>query len=444
MIMIKTFLLVALVFCVGLGSGQPSAAEFNLFCRILAEASDMMYGPGYVYDENADRETIKEMTVLYNATTANMKDFGNSLWDRKEFLKEHPPPMNPKNREAAHREIKNFIDKVEQKIEDNRKMAEEVNEKIKEAQLSVAQGIYGGNVTEVPKQDGNLTEILSNTESIFNNHNSATKSCGNSTGTGKTLLNDFFVCVWETVSQRVRGPVTVPSCHPRRAATIAAIRIAAALIPVAIIAATPNCCGCGWKQMKYQTAGRPALSLADSIKAIEEVCNEELMAEVKQTKDMNGLLAEYVGLIGEGAAKDQPNGKKIFGHSRRSKGNNNKVTKCDGSGDGSGDGNNGAQETANANICVDYSNHFKDDKYDIPWHNKFRNYTNLMEQAKNLEEKILKNRAALLLLKTEAWIAYSREKDDETSNIDDMNVSNLLDGTQLPPSLPLSYLAIFF
>ncbi|CCD15517.1 Variant surface glycoprotein [Trypanosoma congolense IL3000] len=419
MIMIKTFLLVALVFCVGLGSGQPSAAEFNLFCRILAKADDMMYGPGYVYDENADKETIKEMTVLYNATTANMKDFGNSLWDTKEFLKEHPPPMNPKNREDAHREIDKLIKEGERKIEENKKIAEKVNEKIKEAQLSVARGIFGEHVNEVPKNDGNLTKILNNTESIFNDNDSPSRSCGNSIGAGKTLLNDFFcVCVGDGDTNS-EGP-----CSPH------------------ILPSKSGGGNGGWKAMKYQTASKPALEFNQSFKAIEEVCNEELMAETKQTKDINGLLAEYVGLIGEGAAKKEGNGKKIFGHSRRKE--QNKVTKCDGSqGDGNGDGNNGARETANANICVDYSNHFKGDKYDIPWHKKFKNYTTLMKSAKDLEDQILKNRADLLLLKSQAWVAYSREKDDETSNLDDMNVSHLFDTTQLPPSIPLPYLLLF-
>ncbi|CCD15515.1 Variant surface glycoprotein [Trypanosoma congolense IL3000] len=421
MIMINTFLLVALVFCVGLGSAQPSAAEFNLFCRILAEANDMMYGPGYVYDENADRDIVKEMEVLYNATTANMKDFGNSLWDTKEFLKEHPPPMNPQNREDAHREIDKLIKEGEKKIEENKKIAEGVNKEINSAKLSVAQGIFGDEVKELPKQDGNLTKILNNTGSIFNHHESPSQSCGDGNKeTGKTLLNDFFcVCVGDGDKESAGpcSPHILPSKHGNES-------------------------NGGWKKMKIKSG--EAFQFNESFKHIEKVCTEELVVEKQPIKNMDALLDEYVGMIGAGPAKEA-NGNKIFGHRGRGRGhdNANKVTKCDGTGS---TGDYDKADYHNENICVDYTNHTQDGiNYNIPWHNKFKSYTDFMKEAKKLEDQILKNRAALLLLKTEAWLAYSREKDDETSNLDDMNISNLLDGTQLPSfSLLLSYLSIFF
>ncbi|CCD14124.1 Variant surface glycoprotein [Trypanosoma congolense IL3000] len=193
--MLRKFELVGLVFCAGIVCGQhPSAAEFNLFCRILMEANNMMYGPDYVYDENTDREAIKEMTVLYNATTDDVNEFRKTLWDTKDFFEEHPPPTDAKNRQAAHREIEQLIKEGQEKVEENKKIALEVNEEINEAKLSVAKGISVDELKELPKQNGNLKKILKKPESIFNDHNSATTSCwGNEKDTaGKTLLNDFF------------------------------------------------------------------------------------------------------------------------------------------------------------------------------------------------------------------------------------------------------------
>ncbi|CCD12208.1 Variant surface glycoprotein [Trypanosoma congolense IL3000] len=427
--MLMKLALVALVLCAGFGSAHPSAAEFNLFCRILAKANDLMYGPDYVYDENADRAILKDMEVLYNATTSNMNEFRKTLWVTKGFFEEHPPPTDPKNREAANREIEQLITKGEEKIEENKKIAEDVNKEINKAKLSVARGIFGEEVKELPKQDGNLTEILSKTGSIFVTDNTATKSCGDTQKTGKTLLNDFFcVCVGDGREDGSSQPPCSPHILPPRHGD------------------GKN----GWKAMKYKSQDKENkfLHFNESFRQIEKACTEELMGEAKQTKDMTGLLAEYVGLIGKGGAKKEANSKnkKIFGHSERSKGHEdvNKVTKCDGGQTDSSPGT-GANDQHNADICVDYTNHTQDGKtYNIPWHEKFKNYTSIMKSVKDLEEKILKNRADLLLLKSQAWVAYSREKDDETSNLDDMNVSNLFDGARLPFSFhSLTYLFPF-
>ncbi|CCD14177.1 Variant surface glycoprotein [Trypanosoma congolense IL3000] len=426
--MLMKFALVVLFFCAGVVCGQhPSAAEFNLFCRILAEANNMMYGPDYVYDENLDREIIKEMTVLYNATTGDMDDFRKTLWDTKDFFEEHPPPTHSESRKRAHREIGNLIKKGEEKIEENKKIAEKVNEKFNEAKLSVAKGLYGEHVTEVPKDDKNLTEILTNTSSIFGHNTSAKDSCGNggANEAGKTLINDLFcVCAGE-------GLEAERPCHPK-------------IWP-------PKSWkdkGQGsWTLIKFGSVGTPTLvpSFNESFQKIEHVCREEMMANDVNSKDMTALLREYVEMIGMGNKKTKKD-KKIFGHSERNKGNKgaNQVEECTGT--GSNDNFDGP-EKHNNNICVDYSHNLKDEKtktYNITWHEKFKNYTKIMQDAKKIEERILKNRAALLLLKSQAWVAYSREKDDETSNLDDMNVSHLFDATQLPPSFPFPFLLFLF
>ncbi|CCD15516.1 Variant surface glycoprotein [Trypanosoma congolense IL3000] len=415
------FFLVALVFCVGALSQRPSSAEFNLFCRILAKANDLMYGPDYVYNENVDKEIIKEMTVLYNATTDNMKEFRKTLWATKDFFEAHPPPMDAKNRQEAHREIGKLIDKGEKKIEENKKIGLEVNKKMHDAKVSVAQGIFGDKVTEVPQDEKNLTGFLGDTGDIFNDKSDVKKSCGNGeTKAGKTLINDLFcVCVGEGGDSE--GPCHTEIWPPR---------------------SWYGCNGnCKWTLIKFgpdDNSNPPKLikSLSESFKKIEHVCREEMMQNSVKSKDMAGLLDEYVGMIWNGTTKDAKE-KKIFGHSERKK--KDEVTQCDGT-KGSNNGN--KEEKNNNHICVDYTKNKEGDKYEIPWHNKFKNYTTLLKDAKQLENQILKNRADLLLLKTEAWAAYNRESDDETSNLDDMNVSNLLDGVQLP-SFFLSYLAIF-
>ncbi|CCD12193.1 Variant surface glycoprotein, partial [Trypanosoma congolense IL3000] len=195
--LIMKFSLVALVFCVDFGFTQPSAAEFNLFCRIWTEANDMMLEPDYVYDENVDKEIVKQMWVLFNATTDNMDDFRKTTWETKDFFQEHPPPTHSENRKRAHREIGHLIKEGEKQIEENRQLAKQVNDKIEAAKLSAAQGFYGEHVRRIPKNDRNLTEILNDTESIFNHHERSRESCGGKNkSTGKTLLNDFFcVCV---------------------------------------------------------------------------------------------------------------------------------------------------------------------------------------------------------------------------------------------------------
>ncbi|CCD14898.1 Variant surface glycoprotein [Trypanosoma congolense IL3000] len=406
--MLMKFALVVLALCVGVKSQRPSSAEFNLFCRILEEAERMLADvKDYVYDESKDREILEEMGVLFNATTDNMDEFRKTLWVTKDFFKAHPPPTDAGNRKKAHREIGNLIDKGEKKIQDSRKVAEKVNEKMKEAKLSVAQGLYGENVTEVPKDEGNWTKVRNNTGSVFVSNTSAKESCGNeSTTTGKTLFNDLFcLCVGEGGNE-AKAPCNGDIVPPKNR-------------------------GYGgkegsWTQLKYGGGGSPALSLAESIKKIEEVCSKNKEDNLK--RGMLGLLKEFEDMIEKGT-KD-PAMKKIFGHSGRR--NKKEVTTCDGSGGSKGNG----DEKGSENICVDYTRHFKDNKYEIPWHEKFKNYSTLMKQAKKLEDQILKNRADLLLLKSQAWVAYSREKDDEATNLDDMNVSNLFDATQPPSSFP--------
>ncbi|CCD16323.1 Variant surface glycoprotein [Trypanosoma congolense IL3000] len=412
---IMKFALVALVLCVGVRSQHPSTAEFNLFCRIWTEANDMMLEPDYIYDEDKDQEIVKEMQVLYNATTDNMEDFRRMLWVTKDFFQEHPPPTHSESRKRAHREIAQLIDEGERKIEENLELASQVNQNIESAKLSAAQGFYGEHVESVPKNDGNLTEVLDNTTGIFNHNESPSQSCGeNSTlRAGKTLLNDFFcVCVGDG-GKESDAPCSGYLLPPRKGNSNAG----------------------GWKKMKYETASKDALEFHESIKKIEGVCKNTL--EETSRKNILGLLDEYEKMIGKGT--NEPDKKKIFGHSGRK--NKGEVSKCDGSGNGGGTNNN---EKNNAQICVNYShNQNGDGKYNIPWHTKFRNYTTIMKEAKKLEDQILKNRAALLLLKSQAWVAYSREKDDETSNLDDMNVSNLFDGARLPFSSSFHFPFLF-
>ncbi|CCD13003.1 hypothetical protein, unlikely [Trypanosoma congolense IL3000] len=64
---------------------------------------------------------------------------------------------------------------------------------------------------------------------------------------------------------------------------------------------------------------------------------------------------------------------------------------------------------------------------------KNQNYYTIMDEAKMIKDKILKNQAEILLRKSKAWIAYSRDNADETSNIDDMNVSHFFDVGKINP-----------
>ncbi|CCD14247.1 Variant surface glycoprotein [Trypanosoma congolense IL3000] len=416
------FALVALMFCIGASgsdSDPPSKEEFNLFCRIIKKANDMMYGSEYVYDERKDMEVVKEMEVFYNATTENINDLLKTLWDMKDFLKEHPPPMQLENRKQAHREIKYLIIDGEKKILENREIALEVNKKIKEAKLSVAQGMYGETVTQVPKEDGNFTDILSNTDSIFENNTTAKESCGHKgeTSVGKTLINDIFcLCVGEGKDD---GTSEAP-CHKN------------------ILPPKKNRNNGGWTTMRHTSDRNNAISTAESFEKIEKVCLSLLKGK-EQAKDMPALLEEFLEMIGKGSTKN--NGNKIFGHSgRRIKNNGNNVTECTGAGT-TGDG--GQPDYHNDKICVDYTNNFKEGKnYKILWHNKFKNYYTFMDEAKIIEDKILKNHAEILLLKSKAWIAYNREKEDHTANLDDMNESQLFDGAQLTHIIPFPF--IFF
>ncbi|CCD13837.1 Variant surface glycoprotein [Trypanosoma congolense IL3000] len=424
------FALVVLVLCAGFSSAQPSAVEFNLFCRILAKANDLMYGPDYVYEENADRAILQDMEVLYNATTSNMNEFRKTLWVTKDFFEAHPPPTDPKNRQDAHREIAQLIRDGEKKIEENQKIALEVNNKINEAKLSVARGIYGEHVTVVPKDDKNLTEILNNTGSTFVSNTSAKESCGHNGGkdkAGKTLINDIFcVCIGGDAND-AEGP-----CHPK-------------IWPPKSWQGSKEG---KWTLIKFGLSkDTPKLipSFNESFQKIEQVCREEMIQGNVKPENMDALLRAYLGMIDMGNKKTNKDTKKIFGHSERSAGGkgNNQVEKCTGE---QGSSHETDPEKYNENICVDYTNNQnKNDKtYNITWHEKFKNYTKIMQDAKIIEEGILKNRAALLFLKSQAWVAYSREKDDETSNLDDMNMSNLFDGTKLPFSFPsLTYLLLF-
>ncbi|CCD14267.1 Variant surface glycoprotein [Trypanosoma congolense IL3000] len=417
--MIRKFLLVALLFCVGALSQSPSSGEFNLFCKFLGEANYMTHGPGYVYDEDKDKEVLKEMQALHNATTENMNEFRKRLWVTKDFFQEHPPPTRPENWEKTHNEIGQLIKEGEKEIDKNRNLAKQVNEKIEAAKLLLAQGIYGDHVMELPKNDGNYTKVLENTNSIFNDENSASKSCGNTQEkAGKTLINDLFcVCVGD--ADDAQGP-----CHQK-------------IWPPkswGYTGSTGN-----WTQIKYGP-GYPTLipSFSESFHIIEQVCWENMTENDFKSENITALLEQYVSLIGKGNDGVKQN-KNIFGHSTRSK-NRGQVKECDGK---QGNWHHNGPEKKNDKICVDYTRNLQGKKYDIPWHNRFKEAAEKMQEAKKIEDRILENSAALLLLKTKAWAAYSREKEDENSNLDDMNISNVLDVAQIPSSLPLSYLSIF-
>ncbi|CCD16982.1 Variant surface glycoprotein [Trypanosoma congolense IL3000] len=423
--MIMKFLLVALVLLVGSCSAQPSKDEFDLFCKLLGEANSILHGPGYVYDEDKDKEVLKEMQMLYNATTDNMNQFRKTLWETKDFFEEHPPPTQPENRRKAHREIGDLITKGEKKIEENRELAKQINEKMKEAKLPVAQGMYGDGVNEIPKDEGQWAAIRDNTTRIFNSKDKAADSCGGGGNkqTGKTLINDLFcVCVGE-------GSDAERPCHPK-------------IWPPKSWPSVGGCNNdnnnCKWTLIKFGSVGTPTLihSFNESFEKIEQVCREEMTEKKVKSENIPILLDKYVGLIGKGdeqVKKDKS--KKIFGHSGKSK-DKTEVKDCTGAGSSNASGNKYGMEKHNDNICVDYTQNLQGDKYNIPWHKKFREAAEEVDQAKKLEEKILKNRADLLLLKSQAWVAYGREKDDETSNLDDMNVSNLFDGARLPTSFP--------
>ncbi|CCD14746.1 Variant surface glycoprotein [Trypanosoma congolense IL3000] len=415
---IEKLVLVVLVFSIGAsGSGKqpPSAAEFNLFCRILTVANDMILEPDYVYHENVDREILNDMEVLYNATTENMDTFRKTLWETKDFLEAHPPPIGTQNRREAHREIGRLIKESERKIQESRQKAVEVNNKIKEARLSAAQGIYGDDVKDVPKEEGKLTSFLGNTGSIFVNGISAAHSCGNESGAGKTLINDIFcVCVGEGRSD------SAPPCHD-------------AILP-------PKKAGknCGsWSQMKYKKDEDITLNLTESIVKIEGVCRISLR-KTKLTKNIPDLLVEFLEMIGKGDEKVKTNKeRRIFGHSGRPV-NRGEVTECTGTGV---TGNSGQPDYHNDKMCVDYKNNLNgENNYDIPWHKRFTEAFGRMNEAKALEDVILQNHAEILLLKSKAWIAYSREKEDETTNLDDMNVSHLFDGSRILYTISFSLL----
>ncbi|CCD15763.1 Variant surface glycoprotein [Trypanosoma congolense IL3000] len=411
--------LFGLVFYVGSCSAQPSKDEFNLFCRILWEVNYMIHGPEYVYDETKDAEIVKEMQVLYNATTDDMGDFRKMLWERKDFFEKYPPPTDAKNRHVTHREIGQLLMEGEKKIKENRELAEKVNQKMEEAKLPATKGMYGDNVKGVPKEDGDWTAILNDNASIFGSASRAEDSCGNGEKTaGKTLINDLFcVCVGGE-ADNAEGP-----CHPK-------------IWPPK---SWKDNGGTGeWTQIKYGTGNlKRTRSFLESIEKIEKVC-DTLLEEKDRTRNMPALLDEYVKMIGKGDENVKKNKEnKIFGHSGRSK-ERGEVKECDGrqgsqSAEGSGKN--------NEKICVDYTATLKQHK-EIPWHTKFREASDKMDQTKHLEEKILKNQADLLLLKNKAWIAYTREKEDDTANLDDMNMSHLFDATQPPPSFPLPHLLL--
>ncbi|CCD15261.1 Variant surface glycoprotein [Trypanosoma congolense IL3000] len=423
--------LVALVFCAGValsGKKPPSAKEFNLFCRILRVANDMMVEPDYVYDENTDRETLKEMEVLYNATTDNMNDFRRTLWDMKDFLKEHPPPIRLENRRKAHSEIKKLIIKAEREITENREIAVEVNKEKDAAKWLVLQGMYGDNVKDVPREEGAWTDMRNNSENIFVNNTSAAESCGNNSAAGKTIFNDFFcVCVGEGVED-TEGP-----CHPGIMAPKRALKNNKHCYEDAN---SDNCTK--WTEMKHHSSSIPPIPLVQAIGKIEQRCRIEIGKEEK-VKDIPNLLKEFIELIGVGEAKNGTDAENIFGHSGRIKGNgNNNVNQCTGAGI---TGNKGQPDYHNDRICVDYTKNLKEGKtYEIPWHNKLKEAFDKMQEAKKIEDKIFQNHADILLLKTKAWTAYSIEKDDETINLDDMNISSIFEGAQLPPLFPFIFL----
>ncbi|CCD11663.1 unnamed protein product [Trypanosoma congolense IL3000] len=438
MVIKKIFPLLALVLCVGLCSSQPSTAEFHLFCRILAEANDMILEQDYVYDENKDRQVLKEIDVLHQATTENMEDFRKMLWETKEFLEKHPPPMQLKNRQEAHREIGMLIADGERKIHESRGLSEKANEEMKKAKLSAVQGLYGDEVKEVPRGEANWTAVRTDTKSIFVDVSSAKKSCGNeSNATGKTLINDFFcVCVGEGFDEKVNAP-----CHddimPPKAVKCPnndCCEKDCCKDGCCTSSCENNCCNCGcWTQMGHKGDERKVLNFSESIKKIEDICKDTLEENLR--KNMLSLLVEYQDMIGKGT--NDSTTKKIFGHSGRKK--KEEVTTCDGT---QGSNSDSHKEKYNEKICVNYKNNYnKGNKtYSISWHNKFKNYFMIMKKAKNIKEKILKNRAQLLLLKDKAWTAYTREKDDESANLDDMNMSHIFDGWKLNSVFPFPYL----
>ncbi|CCD11988.1 Variant surface glycoprotein [Trypanosoma congolense IL3000] len=435
MMLIK-ILLVVLLLCVGLFSAQPSAPEFNLFCRIIKKANDMMYGPNYVYDEVKDREVVKEMEVLYNATTENMDEFGKMLWKMRDFLGEHPPPIDTKNRKHANREIKKLIAMVKKKIQETQKLVDNVNKKMEEAKLPVVQGIYGDEVKEVPKEEGKLKDFLRSTNTIFNSETSVSESCGSNDKTGKTLINDLFcVCIGDGSCSQ-----SAPPCHPD-------------LKPATKADCTKNdccckencctkdkhgccentdCCNCRWTKMNYKDEADRVLNLTESFEKIEEVCLN-LLKDADQSKDMPALLEEYVDMIGNGGNKTG----NIFGHSWRSK-EKGDIKACTGAGTYA----QGTDyEKYNELICVDYTKNHKGVKnYYIPWHEKFKKYSTIMKDAKKVEDEILQNHVEILLLKSRAWTAYSREKDDQTDNLDGMNVSHFFNGAHSTNIIPLPFL----
>ncbi|CCD15458.1 Variant surface glycoprotein [Trypanosoma congolense IL3000] len=398
--MIRKVTVVWFVYCICMCSGQPSRDEFNLFCRILEKADSIVTEvQDYVYDEWQDRKAVWEMKRLYNATTGNMNQLRRTLWDMRDFLQQNPPPIQSRNRQKAHGTVLKLIAEADKIVRENRDAAERVNKKIEEAKLSVLQGLYGENVKGIPVTDGNFTAIQSEEWSIFNNASTASGSCGNNSATGKTLFNDIFcVCVGE--GGDADGP-----CSP-------------------YILPPKNGGGSGkWTQIKYTSSNSKALSLSESITKIEEACKKHLEENiVDRPKGMKALLKEFADLIGVGEAKEN-NSRHIFGHRRRSNKDGNKVTSCDGTTGNQNSG--GTKEKKNEKFCIDYKNNFESERntYSIPWHNKFQAYFTKMHEAKSLEEKILQNRAEILILKAKAWAAYGQEKEDETANLDDISVT---------------------
>ncbi|CCD14513.1 Variant surface glycoprotein [Trypanosoma congolense IL3000] len=388
---------VGLLLCLESGRGQPSKDEFNLFCRILVEANDMILEQDYAYDERKEREVLKQMEVLYNATTDSMNEFGKMLWKMRNFFEEHPPPMQLKNRQEARKEIGMLIADGERKIQENRHISRVINKKMEEAKVSVLQGMYGQNVKGVPKDDGEFITILRDKESIFVDNTTVGNSCGKHSASGKTLINDIFcVCVGEgNTDGNSVGPCHTDILPPRK-----------------------NNNDGRWTQMKYEKWDKDPIPLTESVEKIEYVCRELLGVNNKKG-NMPALLQEFVGMIGKGEAKPSKNN--IFGQSGRIKGNgNNNVTECTGAGK---TGYSGTSDYHNENICVDYTHNYKNNKYEIPWHNKFKHSLHIMKEAKEIEGKVLQNRAEILILKTKAWCAYGREREDETANIDDISVT---------------------
>ncbi|CCD17508.1 Variant surface glycoprotein, partial [Trypanosoma congolense IL3000] len=296
--------------------------------------------------------------------------------------------------------------------------AVEVNKKIEEARLSAAQGIFGDDVKDVPREEGKLTGFLGNTESIFVSNVSANESCGNSAGksVGKSLINDLFcLCVGEGNPDGK----SEPPCH------------------MSILPPKKKGNNGVWTQMKCKKDEDKPLNLTESLVKIEKVCRISLR-KTKLTKNIPDLLVEFLGMIGKGDEKVKTNKeRKIFGQSGRQAGRG-QVTECTGTGV---TGNSGQPDYHNDKMCVDYKNNLNgENNYDIPWHKKFTEAFGRINEAKALEDVILQNHAEILLLKSKAWIAYSREKEDETTNLDDMNVSHLFDGSRILYTISFSLL----